>query len=151
MSLCNLPSTVLVAAWLIVLLARLRYADRLNSASQSIIQIHAGDRRCNLDRRLIALAASVPMGLLGTPEMHIVGNNSSAYDYHWFQDQAAKRLPAAYVFSLPMWAYRVVMLAWSLWLAFAVVRWVRWAWSAFTAGGIWQRDGTGVPAGNASG
>ncbi len=43
---------------------------------------------------LIALAASVPMGLLGTPEMHIVGNGSSAYDYHWFQDQARKRCRA---------------------------------------------------------
>jgi len=89
---------------------------------------------------LIALAASVPMGLLGTPEMHIVGNNSSAYDYHWFQDQAATQLPTAYVLSLPMWTYRVVMLAWSLWLAFAVLRWVRWGWTAFTAGGIWKRD-----------
>ncbi len=94
---------------------------------------------------LIALAASVPMGLLGTPEMHIVGNNSSAYDYHWFQDQSANQLPTAYVFSLPMWTYRVVMLAWSLWLAFAVVRWVNWGWRAFSAGGIWQRDNE-VPA-----
>ncbi len=39
-----------------------------------------------------------------------------------------------------MWVYRVVMLAWSLWLAFAVVRWVRWGWIGFSAGGIWKRD-----------
>ena len=140
MSLCNLPSTVLVAAWLLLLLARLRYADRLSSAtprSFHFVQIVVAGVSV---AALIALAASVPMGLLGTPEMHIVGNNSSAYDYHWFQDQAANQLPTASVFSLPMWTYRVVMLAWSLWLAFAVVRWVRGAGPHSAAGGIWKRD-----------
>ena len=29
------------------------------------------------------------------------------------------------------------MLAWALWLSFALVRWVRTAWEAFTAGRIW--------------
>ena len=87
---------------------------------------------------LIALAASVPLGLLGTPEMHIVGNGSSAYDYHWFQDQTRGALPEAFVVSAPMWLYRVVMLAWSLWLALAIVRWVRWGWAAFATGGTWK-------------
>lgn len=140
MSLANLPSTVLVGAWLLVLLARLRYAERLQHATRRsfhLVQIVVAGVSA---AALIALAASVPMGLLGTPEMHIAGNNSSAYDYHWFQDQAAKQLPTAYVLSVPMWVYRVVMLAWSLWLAFAVVRWVKWGWRAFSAGGIWKRD-----------
>jgi len=140
MSLCNLPSTVLVAAWLLLLLARLRYAERLRSATPRMLHFVQVVVAGVSIAALIALAASVPMGLLGTPEMHIVGNNSSAYDYHWFQDQAATQLPTAYVLSLPMWTYRVVMLAWSLWLAFAVLRWVRWGWTAFTAGGIWKRD-----------
>ncbi len=146
MSLCNLPSTVLVAAWLLILLARLLYAHRLRSVSIRSFQLIQIVVAMVSVAALIALAASVPMGLLGTPEMHIVGNNSSAYDYHWFQDQASTTLPDAYVFSLPMWVYRVVMQAWSLWLAFAVVRWVRWGWTAFTAGGIWQRDSADVPA-----
>ncbi len=145
MSLCNLPSTVLVAAWLLVLLARLRYAEQLSSATPRSFRLVQIVVAVVSVAALIALAASVPMGLLGTPEMHIVGNNSSAYDYHWFQDQAANQLPTASVFSLPMWTYRVVMLAWSLWLAFAVVRWVKWGWTAFSAGGIWQRDSE-VPA-----
>jgi hypothetical protein len=145
MSLCNLPSTMLVAAWLLVLLARLRYAEQLSSATPRSFRLVQIVVAAVSVAALIALAASVPMGLLGTPEMHIVGNNSSAYDYHWFQDQAANQLPTASVFSLPMWAYRVVMLAWSLWLAFAVVRWVKWGWTAFSAGGIWQRDSE-VPA-----
>jgi hypothetical protein len=30
------------------------------------------------------------------------------------------------------------MLAWSLWLAFRLVGWVKWAWSAFGTDGRWQ-------------
>ena len=36
------------------------------------------------------------------------------------------------------------MLAWALWLSFAVVRWVRWAWDAFGTGRLWQRTGRRV-------
>ena len=89
MSLANLPSTVLVAAWLLMLLARSALfgalAGRAASRSFQLIQVLLA---LTTIAALIALAASVPMGLLGTPEMHIVGNGSSAYDYHWFQDQA---------------------------------------------------------------
>ena len=71
--------------------------------------------------------------------MQIVGNGSSAFDYHWFQDRSQQALPQAFIVSLPMWAYRVAMLAWSLWLAFAIVRWVRWGWATYSSGGIWNR------------
>jgi hypothetical protein len=138
MSLANLPSTVLVAAWLLMLLARQRYSQPLQSVSVRSFQLIQVLLALTTIAALIALAASVPMGLLGTPEMHIVGNGSSAYDYHWFQDQAQKELPSAFVISAPMWLYRVVMLAWALWLAFAIMRWVRWGWTAFTAGGTWK-------------
>ena len=138
MTLCNLPSTVLVAAWLLLLLARERYATRVHALSLRSVQlIQVGLALVTL-AALVALAASVPTGLLGAPDMQIVGYNSSQYEYHWFQDQAATLLPSAYVVSLPIWIYRVVMLAWSLWLAFAIIRWARWSWSAFTAGGGWK-------------
>ncbi len=138
MSLCNLPSTVLVAAWLLLLLLRRRYADRLQSSPVRAFQLTQILLALGSIVALIALAASVPMGLLGTPEMHIVGYGSSAYSYHWFQDQTRSTLPTAYVMSAPIWLYRVVMLAWSLWLAFAIMRWVRWGWTAFTAGATWR-------------
>jgi hypothetical protein len=143
MSLCNLPSTVLVAAWLLILLARQRYAERMQQLGNSSFQLIQTLLALLSIAALVALAASVPYGLLGEPDMQIVGNNSSAHEYHWFQDQAQKSLPGAFVVSLPMWSYRVVMLAWSLWLAFAVLRWVRWGWSAYSAGGIWK---SGKPA-----
>ena len=148
MSLCNLPSTVLVAAWLLLLLARERDAERLHAQSVRTVQLIQIALAIVTIAALVALAASVPTGLLGAPEMQIVGNNSSQYDYHWFQDQSATQLPDAYIVSLPIWTYRVVMLAWSLWLAFAIIRWARWSWGAFTSGGAWKSR---VPAPAASG
>ena len=34
--------------------------------------------------------------------------------------------------------YRGAMLAWSLWLALASLRWARWVWQCFRAEGWWQ-------------
>jgi hypothetical protein len=138
MTLCNLPSTILVAAWLLILLARQRYAERMQQFGNSSFQFIQTLIALLSIAALVALAASVPYGLLGEPDMQIVGNNSSSHEYHWFQDQAQESLPGAFVLSLPMWSYRIVMLAWSLWLAFAVLRWARWGWSAYSAGGIWK-------------
>jgi hypothetical protein len=36
-----------------------------------------------------------------------------------------------------IWFYKAAMLAWALWLSFALVRWVRWAWDAFSAQRLW--------------
>jgi len=30
------------------------------------------------------------------------------------------------------------MLAWALWLALALLRWLRWAWESLAAGGGWR-------------
>jgi hypothetical protein len=30
------------------------------------------------------------------------------------------------------------MLAWALWLALALLRWLRWGWESLTAGGGWR-------------
>jgi hypothetical protein len=42
------------------------------------------------------------------------------------------------MFSLPLWAYRTAMLAWSLWLAFRLLRWLRWCWDRYASGGLWK-------------
>jgi len=70
--------------------------------------------------------------------MHVVGNGSSAAQLNWFADRAADALPQATAFSLPMWVYKVLMLAWALWLANALIGWLREAWMAWTSGGYWQ-------------
>ncbi len=85
------------------------------------------------------LAGSIYQGLLGSPEMQVSGNGSSSMSLHWFADRAPATLPGAWVFSVPLMVYRGAMLAWALWIALALLRWLRWGWSAFTTGGAWKK------------
>ncbi len=87
---------------------------------------------------LLALFSAVEQGLLGYPEMQIAGNRSNAYQLNWYQDQAQADLPQAWVLSVPLLVYRLLMLAWALWLAFALLRWLRWGWECFSAHGLWR-------------
>ncbi len=81
---------------------------------------------------------AVQQGLLGTPEMQVAGNASSASLLRWFADRSLRVLPGAWVFSVPIFVYRFAMLAWALWLALALLRWLRWGWESLTAGGGWR-------------
>ncbi|MCU0835104.1 MAG: hypothetical protein MUC77_11845 [Chromatiaceae bacterium] len=85
-----------------------------------------------------ALLQAVQQGLLGLPEMQIQGYGSSAYTLNWYQDRVPGTYPQAEVLSVPLLVYRGLMLAWALWLAFAVLGWVRWGWGKFAAGSLWR-------------
>ncbi len=85
------------------------------------------------------LLGSIPAGLLSRPDMQIVGNGSGTQVLRWYQDFSGAELPAGWVFSVPMWVYRMTMLAWSLWLATALLQWLRWAWTCYSTGGLWRR------------
>ena len=41
------------------------------------------------------------------------------------------------MWSLPVWIYKVLILAWALWLSLALVRWLPWVWGRFAARGLW--------------
>jgi hypothetical protein len=88
---------------------------------------------------LIVLVAAVPTGLLGLPDMHVAGGESSAWYLRWFADQSANALPSGGVFSVSLWVYKIAMLAWALWLANALIGWLRWAFNAWTNGGYWRK------------
>ena len=85
------------------------------------------------------LVYAVQQGLMGTPEMQIQGNGSSSALLQWFDDRTGPIPEPPYVLSVPMLAYRGVMLAWALWLAVSLLRWLRWAWLSFSNGGFWKR------------
>lgn len=87
---------------------------------------------------LIALTAAVAQGLLGGPDMQINGNGSYANHLRWYQDRVDGTLPAAWAVTAPLWLYRVLMLLWALWLAFALLGWLRWGWQVFGKGGLWR-------------
>ncbi len=87
---------------------------------------------------LITIVVSLPIGLLGSPDMHVVGNGSFGNRLNWFHDRSEVLLPTAFVLSLPLWVYKGLILAWSLWLSFALLRWLPWVWKQFAAVSLWK-------------
>lgn len=137
MSSMMLPWTLLVAAWFFVVAARARITpEKLTPRVFNLMQISLAFYT------LIAMSgllATIPQSLvLAQPDMQITGNGSHAGWLHWFVDRTDGPLPQGWMVSLPMWAYRLAMLAWSLWLALAVTRWLRWAWQSYSTNGLWH-------------
>jgi hypothetical protein len=87
-----------------------------------------------------ALVYAIQNGLLGTPEMRIAGNGSDSFTLRWYVDRAAAQPPVPWVVSLSIWWYRAAMLAWSLWLALALVGWARWGFAQWSAGGTFRPE-----------
>ncbi|MBR9981644.1 MAG: hypothetical protein KFF50_11505, partial [Desulfatitalea sp.] len=58
---------------------------------------------------------------------------------HWTQDHMTGALPQPWVLSLPVWVYRLLMLAWSLWLALALLKWLKWGWQCIGHDGLWRK------------
>jgi len=88
---------------------------------------------------VLCMVAAIPMGLLSNPEMKVVGNGSGSHFYNYYQDivGASEGFPSVTVVSVPIMAYRVVMLLWSLWLSTQLIRWAGWAWGCFTEKASW--------------
>jgi hypothetical protein len=85
------------------------------------------------------LFSAVAQGLLSSPDMQITGNHSTAYLLNWYQDRSVSTLPSATVISLPLIVYRLLMLAWALWLASALLNWLKWGWGCFSSNGLWRK------------
>jgi len=128
---------VLVAAWLIALGLRARGERALAWERTSFNLMQVGLAVLTVIA-LLCLISAVPQGLLGQPDMRVTGNNSSAWSLQWFADQSRDALPRAGTFSLPLWTYKIAMLAWALWLANALIGWLRWGFDAWTRGGYWK-------------
>ena len=128
--------SLIIAGWLLLLGWRGRNETMLKGPWFNVVQIVL------VSFTLFALAGlflSIQQGLLGDPRMQIGGNGSSAFDLIWYQDRAADELPRPWVVSLPILVYRLAMLAWALWLAQALLGWLRWGWERFGEGGFWRQ------------
>ena len=130
-----LPAAALVIGWLVALGFR---------------RAHPAQRPYLFDLGQLALVGwtltalgilvyAVQQGLMGTPDMQIQGNGSSNELLQWFDDRTGPIPEQPYVLSVPMLAYRGAMLAWALWLAVSLLRWLRWGWLNFSDGGFWKR------------
>jgi hypothetical protein len=124
-----------VVVWLIALGWRREYGNRVPGLWFDALQLLLAFVTA---AALVALLVSVRTGLLGLPEMQIAGNGSTGSLLRWYQDRADALLPQAWVLSVPLLVYRIAMLAWALWLAQALLRWLRWGWECFTHGELWR-------------
>ncbi len=87
---------------------------------------------------LVIFIQVVHAGLMGSPVMHVVGNGSNGYSLNWYRDLADGALPSCGYISVSIWFYRLLMLAWSLWLAHSLIRWLTWSWKQFSLDGYWK-------------
>lgn len=126
----------LVVVWLILLGLRARVAlperygvgFNLTQAALAAVTLAA----------IVVLISAVPKGLLGLPDMHVAGYDSTAWQLNWFADQTSDALPQAGVFNVSLWFYKIAMLLWALWLANALIGWLRWGFEAWNYGGYWR-------------
>ena len=137
LGLTQVPSgvAVLVVSWLLALGTRCRKDPPDNPLAFNLIQVLL------VIITLAALAglySAIERGLLGIPDMQIAGNHSTRFQLHWIQDRIDGTLPTPWVVSLPLWIYRLLMLAWSLWLALSLVSWLRWGWGCFSKMRLWK-------------
>ncbi len=125
----------IVVAWLFMLGLRERMIKDASDVLFNVIQVGLGALTF---LALISLFVVIQQGLLGSPDMQVLGNGSSAYHFNWYQDRNAALLPQAWLVSVPKIIYRLLMLGWALWLAFSLLRWLKWGWQQFCIGGIWK-------------
>ncbi len=130
----HLAASALIVAWLLGLGLRKRWqpehplAHDLLQLGLIMLGLAAGS----------ALLSAISTGLLGSPEMQIIGNGSNGRELHWYLDRAGPVPESGWVLWLPIWIYRLAMLGWALWIAQALLRWLRWAWECMSEGGWWR-------------
>jgi hypothetical protein len=130
-----MDAAILVVGWLIILgwratwvIEKPRYFNLLQVGLGILTLVSLG-----------ILFYAVTQGLLSSPDMQITGNRSTAYILNWYQDRSAATLPTATVISLPLTVFRVLMLAWALWLASSLLNWLKWGWGCFSSNGLWRK------------
>jgi hypothetical protein len=128
---------IVFGAWLFVLDRRheIRIQERWQfNAAQVLLAVFS----------LVALAvlvSAIPYGLLGQPDMGVINGRPDLLP--WFMDRTAPQLPQPFVLSVSIWFYKLAMLLWALWLSFALLRWLPWAWRQYTSEGVWRSEESG--------
>lgn len=93
------------------------------------------------------LMSGVYSGLLGVPNMMVVGNGSNANLLNWYSDRSmheasvgmSAHFDAGAVLA-PIWVWRIIMLGWAIWIAATVAKRIPKMWAVLTLGGFWRRS-----------
>lgn len=135
----GLVPCLIIVVWFIALRLRCAKGSELSGGTFNAMQLLL------VLLTLVAFGAiifAVQNGLLGHPDMLIAGNGSNSYLLRWYQDRVTGGLlPQPLVVSIPIMAYRVLMLIWALWLAFNMLKWTKWGWQCFTREKSWVEAG----------
>jgi hypothetical protein len=130
------PAFAIVAVWFLLLQYRLQVGKSLLDWQHRTLQVALA----GISLVAIAIIVSGAMnGLVSNLDMQVAGNDSTARNLRWFADLSTGVLPQASAVSVPSWVYKLLMLAWAMWLAFALLRWLRYAWTALNADGLWRQ------------
>ena len=139
---------LLVAVWLFALRWRSQWQGVSRRWIFNLVQV-----------ALVALTATavgsllfsgIEYGFLSSPSMGVVGQGSGGDAFAWFRDQTVSALPNPVVLSVPLWVYKSLIFAWALWIASALVNWLKMAWTAWSSGGFWRSRLASPPKPNAS-
>lgn len=140
-------AALIVVVWFFAMRKRQEAALQISEFSFQVIQVGLSLLTLLF---VVSLFTSISTGLLGTPQMQLgspyvnfvqsIFTLPAYFQLQWYQDVAASELPHAWVLSLPLYVYRILMLLWALWLAFSLIKWLRWGWQCFSAGGLWYRQ-----------
>ena len=131
----NLFSCLLVVGWLIALHFRKTIPSVTAKNRFNLIQTGIGALTV---LAMMALVWAISHGLLGHPDMNIVGNGSDSRTLRWYQDISSRQLPQAWLISIPMLAYRMAMLAWALWISFTLLGLLKWGWRIVNEPILWD-------------
>ena len=124
-----------VVRWLLLHGSRRFWRAKISASAHGLTQIGLGILTL---AAFAAIVAGIGVGLLGNPDMHIVGYEPAS-ELRWFADRTDSAIPRASVDSVPLWVYKGLILAWALWLSLALIRWLPWVWERFAEAGLWER------------
>ena len=124
-----------VVLWLLLHGSRRFWRAKISASAHGLTQVGLGILTL---AAFAAIVAGIGVGLLGNPDMHIVGYEPAS-ELRWFADRTDSAIPRASVYSVPLWVYKGLILAWALWLSLALIRWLPWVWERFAEEGLWER------------
>lgn len=126
---------VLAVAWLVALGYRRRHvasnAFAFNTGQVFLVALTLAG--------LSALYDTLGAGLLGLPQMQVEGTGSTEASLEWIFDLVAGPVPTAMAVTAPILVFRGLMLLWAVWLAWSLLRWLRWGFDCLTEGGGWRK------------
>jgi hypothetical protein len=130
----------LTAIWLLTMRWREQRVPKPDGSALGFNLVQVGLAALTVFTLFTLVFSGIRNGLLSAPDMGVTGPDSGDGRFTWFADQTSGPLEAPSIWSVPMWVYRALFFAWASWMAFALVRWLRWAFDAWKTGGLWRTE-----------